>query len=166
MSGSKCVGQGRAAACLLKFPGRHCWKWCFLWIIFVFIWFDLNLGALHKEKQATVWQELVGKMKWKWHWQEHYRKTHHSVTGFTDEFGNVLQEPLMVVLLLLVKANELCKGHKRTFLILRLIAENPESCLHFGLWNLYAIMNIMNHSVQTLLSCVMHCSFHGVFMMT
>lgn len=84
MFGFKCVGQGRAAACLLKFPGRHCWKWCFLWIIFVFIWFDLNLGALHKEKQATVRQELVGKMKWKWHWQEHYRKTHHSVTGFTE----------------------------------------------------------------------------------
>lgn len=73
----------------------------------------------------------------------------------------------MVVLLLHVKANELCKGHKRTFLVLRLIAdiiaENSESCLHLGLWNLYAIMN---HSVQTVLSCVMHCSFHGAFTMT
>jgi len=90
------------------------------------------------------------------------------VTGFKkNEFGNVLQEPLMVVLLLLVKANELCKGHRRTFVILGLIAdiipENPESCLHLGLWNLYATMNRL---VQTLLSYVMHCSFHGAFRMT
>lgn len=50
--------------------------------------------------------------------------------------GNVLQEPLILVLLH-VKANELCKGHKRTFLVLRLIAdiiaEILESCLHPGL---------------------------------
>lgn len=44
--------------------------------------FELNLGALHKEKQVTLWQELLAEVKWKWHWQEHYRKTHHNVTGF------------------------------------------------------------------------------------
>lgn len=52
------------------------------------------------------------------------------------EFGNLLQEPLIVVLLLHVKANESCKGHKRAFLFLKLasiIAENPEL---FSSWSL------------------------------
>lgn len=67
-----------------------------------------------------------------------------------------------MVLLQHIKANESCKGHKRTFLVLKLIsniiAENPQSCLHPGLWNLYAVMN---HFVQV----VVLCSFHGPFTM-
>lgn len=46
-----------------------------------------------------------------------------------------------MVLLLHVKANESCKGHKRAILVLKfianIIAENLQSCLNPGLWNLY-----------------------------
>lgn len=67
-----------------------------------------------------------------------------------------------MILLLHVKANQSRKGHKRTFLVLKvisnIIAENPCSCLRPGLWNLYAVTN---HSVQV----VVLCSFHGPFTM-
>lgn len=46
-----------------------------------------------------------------------------------------------MVLLPHEKANESCKGHKRAILVLKfiasIIAENLQSCLHPGLWNLY-----------------------------
>lgn len=48
-----------------------------------------------------------------------------------------------MVLLLHVKVNESCKGHKRAFLVLKLIAsiiaENPRTCFYPDLWNLYTI---------------------------
>lgn len=52
------------------------------------------------------------------------------MAGFKKWVWNVLQEPLMVALVMHTKANGLCKGHRRTFLVLRLITEtigeNPE----------------------------------------
>lgn len=63
--GSVCAGQRRAAACLLRLPGRHCWKHYFQSIISLIICFDLSLGALHKQEQVSVWQKLVAKLKWK-----------------------------------------------------------------------------------------------------
>lgn len=61
------------------------------------------------------------------------------------------------------ESNELCKGYKRAYLVLKLvasiIAEDPRSCLHPGLWNLYIIVN---HSAQV----VVLCSFHSPFTMT